>query len=57
MNPKWGGCFTDESFIGHMSRATRKSHPSRVALSSMARWLLKMESIFVNTPTIIANLI
>ena len=45
LNPKFGACFSDESFIGHISRGTRKGHAGQVAMSTVARYLLKMKRI------------
>ena len=46
LNPKFGSCFSDESFIGKVSRGTKKGHASRVALATIGRYLLKMEKFF-----------
>lgn len=43
MNPKVMSCFTDESFIGRVSKDTTKSHPAKVALCALARYVLKLE--------------
>ena len=48
LNPKFGACFGDESFIGHVSRGTRHCHPAQVALATIGRYLLKMLPIMQN---------
>ena len=48
VNPKFFGCFADESMIGHVSRATRKSHPGQAGKTTLARYLLKLEGMIRN---------
>ena len=46
LNPKFGSCFSDESFIGKVSRGTKRGHAARVALATIGRYLLKIEKFF-----------
>lgn len=44
INPKLFSCFADESFVGRISKASRMSHPSQVAKTTLARYVLWLAS-------------
>jgi hypothetical protein len=55
MNPKFGSCSGDESFIGKVSRGTKKGHAARVALATIGRYLLKIEKFFRDSGDVIKS--
>jgi len=40
INPKLFSCFADESFVGHVARASKCSHPSQAARNTLIRYVL-----------------
>jgi hypothetical protein len=39
LNPRYYSCWDDEDFVGRLSQVSRRTHPRRLAASSIARHL------------------